>query len=85
VKTVLQEKKDLIIASQNLCCTNCMKKFETISLNQLTVQRQVADMSENVKLSFLRHSAGVFTNLWLLMIHCTSPCTSVCVSMWHNI
>jgi hypothetical protein len=33
--------KKLLLASQKLCCTNCMVKYEAISVNQMIVKRQV--------------------------------------------
>jgi hypothetical protein len=32
---------------KKLCCTNCMKKIEAISLNQITVQSQVDNISKD--------------------------------------
>lgn len=41
--------KELFTCITKFCHTNCTKKFDTISLNQITAQRQVANISEDAE------------------------------------
>jgi len=45
-------KKCLKKASTKLCCSNCVTKFEAVSLNRMTMQRRIIDMSSQIKGKF---------------------------------
>jgi hypothetical protein len=45
-------KNCMLVASEELCCTNCVKEFESVSLNWIAVQRQIADISKDVETQF---------------------------------
>jgi len=42
-------KSHLLVVSQKFCCTNCVIKCEAIVVNRMTIQRPVADISEDIE------------------------------------
>jgi putative ubiquitin-RnfH superfamily antitoxin RatB of RatAB toxin-antitoxin module len=45
-------KNCLIVASKKLCCTKCTSKFEALSLNRMTIQRRITDISADIVTKF---------------------------------